>query len=25
MREKLDACREQGHHPKVPAVHQLRT
>jgi CHAD domain-containing protein len=25
MREKLDACREQGHHPKVSAVHQLRT
>lgn len=25
MREKLDACREHGHHPKVQAVHQLRT
>jgi CHAD domain-containing protein len=25
MREKLEACREHGHHPKVEAVHQLRT
>src|SRR3984893_4522863 len=25
MREKLEACREHGHHPKVDAVHQLRT
>jgi CHAD domain-containing protein len=25
MRDKLDACREDGQHPKVQAVHHLRT